>query len=220
MACQRHSRDARTSFAVRNIGETRIETISGNLNCWNFRPHLHMGDEIVHILAGRARLRLPRQTRIIGAGETVVVPGGTVHRFEPVDQEGWAFSSDFISDSSPPDIRACLIARLDERLGRHVCDALVLRETLHTDVQAIAYNCSVSAGYLSRAFRRETGTSVHNFHVLMALQKAKNLLRQHLPIAFAAFDAGFCDQAHLTREFVRTLGMTPATFRSAWVSPN
>jgi AraC-like DNA-binding protein len=179
-----------------------------------------MGDEIVRILGGRARLRLPRRTRVCEAGETVVVPAGTVHRFEPVDDEGWAFSSDFVSGRRPPDLHACLDAGLDGRLGRHVCEALVLRDTLHTDVRAIAQNCSVSAGYLARAFRRETGTSVHNFHVLLALQEAKNLLRQQMPIAFAACDAGFCDQAHLTREFVRTLGMTPATFRSAWASPN
>lgn len=179
-----------------------------------------MGDEIAHIVRGRTRLRLPRRTHVLEAGQTVVVPAGTVHRFEPLDEEGWAFSSDFVSGSSPPDLRTCLDAGMNDRLGRNVCKALVLRNTLHTDVRAIADDCSVSAGYLARAFRRETGTSIHNFHVLMAIQKAKNLLRQHMPIAFAAFDAGFCDQAHLTREFVRTLGMTPATFRSGWASPN
>jgi AraC-like DNA-binding protein len=32
----------------------------------------------------------------------------------------------------------------------------------------------------------------------------------------AALAAGFYDQAHLNREFVRTLGMTPAAFRAGW----
>ena len=74
----------------------------------------------------------------------------------------------------------------------------------------------VSAGYLTRAFRRATGTSPHNFHVLLVLQKAKALLRGGAPLAAAAFDSGFYDQAHLTREFVRTYGFTPKAFQAAW----
>jgi AraC-like DNA-binding protein len=35
------------------------------------------------------------------------------------------------------------------------------------------------------------------------------------PIALAAADAGFADQAHLTRTANRLLGQTPATWR-AW----
>jgi AraC-like DNA-binding protein len=52
----------------------------------------------------------------------------------------------------------------------------------------------------------------------MVLQKAKALLRTGAPLAGAAFDSGFCDQAHLTREFVRTYGFTPKAFRAAWSS--
>ncbi|WP_286202880.1 helix-turn-helix domain-containing protein [Rhizobium lusitanum] len=176
-----------------------------------------MGDEIAHILAGRVRLRLPQHTQIFEAGETAVVPGGIIHRFEAVDREGWAFSSNFVSSSSPPDLRAFLSARFNGRFLEYVCNALFLRETLHTDVDAIARNCSLSAGYLSRVFQRATGTGIHNYHVLVALQKSKDLLREQRPIVCAANEAGFCDQAHLTREFVKTLGMTPSIFREAWV---
>jgi AraC-like DNA-binding protein len=48
------------------------------------------------------------------------------------------------------------------------------------------------------------------------VQKAKALLRDGEAVAEAALAAGFYDQAHLTREFVRTFGMTPGTYRSAW----
>jgi len=91
------------------------------------------------------------------------------------------------------------------------------RRTLRTDVEAIARDCAVSAGHLARAFRRATGTSLHNFHVLLALRKAKARLQEGALLVEAALDNGFYDQAHLTREFVRTLGMTPGTFRSAWM---
>jgi AraC-like DNA-binding protein len=42
------------------------------------------------------------------------------------------------------------------------------------------------------------------------------LLRSATSIVEAALEAGFYDQAHLTREFVRNLGLTPGAFRSAW----
>ena len=76
----------------------------------------------------------------------------------------------------------------------------------------------MSQGHLSRAFRRETGSSLHNFHVLLALHRAKALLRRQTPVVEAALAAGFYDQAHLNREFVRTYGMTPAAFRDGWIA--
>lgn len=205
---------ARTSFALMPSGSGRVETVSGARHAWRFRPHFHAGDEIVQVLAGRARLRLPAGCREVVAGDTVVVPAGVVHRFEPVDGSGWAFASRFVP-------RAMKDASSDSRrdaLGAQVKALLIARPSLHTDVEAIAQACAMSAGYLARAFRRETGTSLHNFHVLLALHKAKASLRAQAPIAEAALDAGFYDQAHLNREFVRTFGMTPAAFRAGWAA--
>ncbi|MGB3462130.1 MAG: AraC family transcriptional regulator [Rhodanobacter lindaniclasticus] len=205
---------ARTCFMVSATGAHRVETIAGARHAWRFRPHFHAGDEVVRMLAGRARLRLPDSCRDVVAGDTVVVPAGVVHRFEPVDDNGWAFDSRFVStaanDAAMPGSR--------HALGAQAMALLAGRSSLHTDVEAIAQACAVSAGHLSRTFRRETGTSLHNFHVLLALHKAKALLRNQAPIIDAALDAGFCDQAHLNREFARTFGMTPAAFRQAWAT--
>jgi len=202
---------ARTSFAVRPGGSGRVETITGGRHAWRFRPHFHAGDEIVQVLAGRARLRLPAACRVVGAGDTVVVPAGVVHRFEPVDNHGWAFASRFVPTKTASTGES-------PALGAQAKALLSGRPSLHTDVEAIALACAVSAGHLARAFRRETGTSLHNFHVLLALHKAKALLREQAPIIEAALDAGFYDQAHLNREFVKTFGMTPAAFRAGWAA--
>ena len=199
----------RTSFRVEAIGADRIETIAGALHGWRFRPHFHAGDEVVRVLGGRARLRLPHACRDVVAGDTVVVPAGVIHRFEPVDGDGWSFVSRFVqSVVKNDDHRDALAARVEVLLAE--------RPTLHTDVEVLARSCAVSAGHLARAFHRATGTSLHNFHVLLALHKAKALLRTPMPIIDAALDAGFCDQAHLNREFARTFGMTPAAFRAGW----
>ena len=200
-----------TALAVRQEAGRSIETITGPRSAWHFRPHYHAGDEIVRLTAGRARLRLATGTRVVEAGETVVVPAGAVHRFEPVDAEGWAFTSEFgeaARDRLGPAIGQRLVDKAIERLAE--------RTTLRSDAEELASECGVSAGYLARSFQRATGTGLHNFHVLMVLQKAKALLRGGAPLAEAAFDSGFCDQAHLTREFVRTYGFTPKAFRAAW----
>ena len=205
---------ARTSFTVTSTASGATETIAGACHRWRFRPHFHAGDELVQILAGRARLRLPDTCHEIVAGDIVRVPAGVIHRFESVDGGGWAFRSRFL-----PTAAGNMPAREPFReLRTRVRTLLSGRSSLRTDVEAIAQACAVSAGHLARAFRRETGTSLHNFHMLLALHRAKALLREGAPIIVAALDAGFYDQAHLNREFVRTFGMTPAAFRAGWAT--
>jgi AraC-like DNA-binding protein len=202
----------RTALAV----DRGIETIAGPRAAWHFRPHYHAGDEIVRLLAGRARLRLANSTREVCSGETVVITAGTVHRFEAVDEEGWAFSSDFVvlGDAA----RDRLSPSVDQPLAARAITALADRKTLRSDTEEVAKACGVSAGHLSRSFHRATGTGLHNFHVVMVLQRAKARLRQGAALAEAALESGFYDQAHLTREFVRTYGFTPKAYQAAWLA--
>ena len=201
-------RTIRTSLHVEASG---VEIIRGGLFPWAFRPHYHDGQEVVRLLAGRAKLRLPGAVRDLAAGDTIVVPAKTVHRFEPIDDVGWAFASHFVRRA----VDSCLQA---ERLmlSHRIIDMLASRPSLQSDIDDISECCSLSAGYIARIFRRETGTSLHNFHIVLGLHKAKALIRDGIGVVEAALEAGFYDQAHLNREFVRTFGMTPGTFRSAW----
>jgi len=44
------------------------------------RPHIHAtAEERVELIAGTARMRIGREERILGPGETVVIPAGMVH---------------------------------------------------------------------------------------------------------------------------------------------
>ena len=202
---------ARTGFTVSREAGVPVETIVGERHAWRFRLHFHAGDEIVRVLAGRARLRLPDGCREVAAGDTLIVPAGVAHRFEPLDRRGWAFVSRFA-----PAPR--MATREITTLATRATALLAQRRSLHTDVAAVAQSCAVSGGHLSRVFRRETGCSLHNFQVLLALQQAKMLLRHQVPVVEATLAAGFYDQPHLNREFVRTYGMTPATFRNGWAA--
>ena len=204
----------RTSLSVREADGCHREILDGELFAWSFRAHYHAGDEIVHIIAGRALLRIGRRSQIVEAGETTVVPAGVVHRFEALDAEGWGFRSHFVMNvdagRSATDVE-------ESGLMARIRIMLVDRQSLRTDVAQIADACAMSKGYLARRFRDEAGTSLHDFHVLIAVHRAKGFLKQGLSIVEAALSAGFYDQAHLTREFVRTYGFTPGAFRSAWL---
>jgi AraC-like DNA-binding protein len=213
---RRPLRPPRTALSLRSIGGQAVEVISAGQNAWRFRMHYHAGDEVVRLLAGRARLRLSNNCREVSAGETVIVPAGVVHRFEPVDDAGWAFTSEFVLRRDTPG--AFPSTRSDERLVAQAIDLLALRRGLRSDVDGLAVTCRVSAGHLARTFHRVTGTGLHNFHVVQVLQKAKGFIRAGVPLAEAALDAGFYDQAHLTRECVRTYGFTPKDYRSAWLA--
>lgn len=66
---------------------------------------------------------------------------------------------------------------------------------------------------LVRCFTRELGLPPHAFLVQLRLQHAARLLRGGASPARAAAEAGFADQSHLHRHFVRCFGVTPGAFR-------
>ncbi len=68
---------------------------------------------------------------------------------------------------------------------------------------------------LLRGFARETGATPHAYQMQQRVRLARRLLAAGRPIAEAALAAGFADQSHLTRAFVRQLGITPGRFRAA-----
>lgn len=65
---------------------------------------------------------------------------------------------------------------------------------------------------LARAFTRAYGLPPHRYLVGRRVDRARRLLLSGTPAAEAAVQAGFWDQAHLTRHFRRTVGTTPARY--------
>jgi|GEM_PF-3366572 len=66
-----------------------------------------------------------------------------------------------------------------------------------------------------RMFRGQTGVTPHAFHLRLRLERAKERLRQGVPIAEAAMECGFADQSHLTRQFRADYGLTPGQYLRA-----
>jgi AraC-like DNA-binding protein len=82
-------------------------------------------------------------------------------------------------------------------------------------VAELAAACGVSAGQFSRAFRRTLGTSPHQWLLKQKIAHAKCLLQGKKSISEIAFTCGFADQSHLTRVFLRKVGITPGEWRRA-----
>ncbi len=79
----------------------------------------------------------------------------------------------------------------------------------------LAALAGVSRFQLLRGFAREVGITPHAYLVQRRVCVARRLLAEGLTPAQAAIQAGFADQSHLTRAFVRHLGITPARYRAA-----
>lgn len=65
---------------------------------------------------------------------------------------------------------------------------------------------------LLRLFQREMGLPPHAYLVQLRVEQAKQQIAKGIPIAEAAFNAGFTDQSHLNRHFKRFVGVTPGQY--------
>jgi AraC-like DNA-binding protein len=84
---------------------------------------------------------------------------------------------------------------------------------LTADDLAAAAGCSRYAAY--RAFRQAYGLSPSDYQRQLRVRTARRLLSAGVVPASAAAEAGFADQAHLTRWFRRYYGVTPGAYRAA-----
>jgi len=76
----------------------------------------------------------------------------------------------------------------------------------------------VSQFQLLRGFRKELGITPHAYIIQRRTQLARQLLARGETLADTAFHAGFADQSHLTRLFVKHFGVTPGQYRTAVAS--
>jgi AraC-like DNA-binding protein len=77
----------------------------------------------------------------------------------------------------------------------------------------LASACDRDRWSLSRDFRRFFGTSPHRYLTLRRLDQVRRGLRAGGTLADCALAAGFADQSHMTRQFTKAFGVTPAQWR-------
>jgi AraC-like DNA-binding protein len=67
---------------------------------------------------------------------------------------------------------------------------------------------------LARQFRLMCGTSPYRYLLMRRLDFAREQIARHRPLVEVALEAGFADQAHFTRMFKATYGLTPARYNA------
>jgi AraC family transcriptional regulator len=81
-------------------------------------------------------------------------------------------------------------------------------------LSAIARAVGISPSHLAREFRAHFGTTLGEYMRRLRVEwVADQLTRTPMSLSELGIAAGFNDQSHLTREFHRQLGMTPAMWR-------
>lgn len=81
-------------------------------------------------------------------------------------------------------------------------------------IEEIAEQLGVSASYLSRLFKKETGDSVSAYIRAQKIEMAKNMLRySEYPLSDIANRLSFSSQSHFIQQFKEQTGMTPKKYR-------
>lgn len=178
----------------------------------------------------RWRMLYVEPARLLDAAADVV-PGSSFEFTSPVIRDAVLvdrFHALFDAATAGPDtLRSdtallTLIARLlrpmrNERpaVGAGIAAA---RERIDDDPAAeftltdLATDVGLSRYQFLRAFTRLTGLPPHAYLLQRRVQRARRLVRAGLPLAEAAAASGFADQSHMTRCFVRSLGLTPGAY--------
>lgn len=106
-------------------------------------------------------------------------------------------------------------AFVTEALER-VRQELDLQPTQRLTLAQMAALSGLSRFHFLRAFTRAYGVSPYAYSLNRRLLVAQRLLSAGERISMTALEVGFADQAHLTRHFLRTIGVTPGEYQRAF----
>jgi AraC-like DNA-binding protein len=96
------------------------------------------------------------------------------------------------------------------RLARDYLDAHFRQSVTSEELECVT---SLDRYSMARAFRRHFGTSPYRYLTMRRLDQVRAISRTSASLAEAALDAGFADQAHMTRQFKQAFGLTPGRWR-------
>lgn len=82
-------------------------------------------------------------------------------------------------------------------------------------LQDLATEAGLSRFQTLRAFQALTGLTPHAYLMQRRMSLARRRISQGISLADVAAEAGYADQSHMTREFRRRYGLTPAAYRQA-----
>lgn len=84
----------------------------------------------------------------------------------------------------------------------------------NVSLSQLASIAHLSRFYLLRVFSNEIGVPPHEYQTQLRVTRARKLLRKGYSISETAFETGFFDQSHFSRNFKRTTGRSPGQYVS------
>lgn len=81
--------------------------------------------------------------------------------------------------------------------------------TENISIKSLAQHCNLSPFHLIRVFKTHIGVPPHVYLKQVRIKRAKALLAKKLAIAAVAYETGFTDQSHFSRQFKQITGITP-----------
>jgi len=164
----------------------------------------------LHVALTGHATELERYERLVGTARLLVRHASGRSGSGGFSGSGGSFGSDgsIVSGGLGAVAGATAAARIRELIH----DADTSAELTAEDLGAAA-GCSRYAAY--RAFTTAYGMAPSDYQRQLRVRAARRLLGQGISPARAAAEAGFADQAHLTRWFRRYYGVTPGAYRAA-----
>ena len=84
-------------------------------------------------------------------------------------------------------------------------------------LQLFADRFGLSAGYITRFFKNQTGIPLMNYLDQVRLQQARQLLEEtNLPVYEIVMRCGYLDETNFIRKFKRQHGLTPMQYRRSY----
>lgn len=164
---------------------------------------------IQEVLGGRALPFLEggvsTDPRLAAATERMLSQFG--HTYEPLEQcDGLAELANALALVAKLPIHE---AKGDYVAARHALEYLRANSAGIVSLDDLENQVGRDRWSLSRDFRRYYGTSPHRYLTMRRLDTVRRLLLAGRPPAHAAAEAGFADQSHMSRHFLRAFGLTP-----------
>ncbi|HEX3344862.1 MAG TPA: helix-turn-helix transcriptional regulator, partial [Polyangiaceae bacterium] len=100
------------------------------------------------------------------------------------------------------------------------CRVVVTRDAgARLSLAGVAASVGVSAFHMARAFRRETGMSIHGYVHEVRLRTALERVTEGEDLARIAADGGYASHSHFSERFRRTFRLTPSSLRALLGAP-
>jgi len=79
-------------------------------------------------------------------------------------------------------------------------------------LETIAEKCGISVYYMSRVFKKRTGSTIHNYVLFKRVSSAKRYISEEWPVDKVRDLCGFGTGLAFTTAFKKIVGVTPAAF--------